>query len=606
MEHYGKGRRNRFGPGDSRIVFRGHYEDKVLSSKRSEKSGTSAVGFPARKKEHLKAALETFRQEGNGRFSSAAKATSLPDRDTESQSKEMEYGLRSANWIGLAKELQPRMLICEIMLLFFLPALVFGIGIPHPVRSRSAVNGVASTEPYNWAVTANTTLANPFVVVQGVDTMYIDWGDGTSEQAVILSSRNRTIPHTYSLPGDYTVTIRDANNLTKFWAYGACSWSYNLSSVPSGLKYLAMTGPSNTVTGNVSALPSGLDTLMLGRSNTVTGNYASLPRGLLMYYNKGISGSVAGNLSDLPRGLTYFLDWTSANPGATGDIANLPSGLTFCDLEAPHNTSYGDISRLPAGLTYFNDQGYNTTSGNIAGLPSGIRVFIDYGSNTTTGVLSGIPANDSLFFDTGNNTVTGDLASVPVSVSSFELGGKNTVTGYTAPHTWNPNLYLFLYFHWNNGGGGLTASEVDSLFIDLDRCNWTGRTADGIGGKITVVGKSVAPPTSASAKARNDLKKNKHVIITATGPPGKFNLFQNYPNPFNPSTIISYQLSTSGYVTLIVYDVLGRVVARLVSGDQQPGIYSVTFTTHDLASGEYFYRLRVGNSAQTKNLLILK
>ncbi len=399
-----------------------------------------------------------------------------------------------------------------------------GPGVAVPTSASSAARqdlsqnkGVTiTTDSYNWTANVNTTSANPFIVVQGVGTMSIDWGDGTSQQAVTLSSGDKTVTHTYSSPGIYTVTFHDADNLTKFWAYGACSWSYNLSSVPSGLKYLAMTGPSNTVTGNLSALPSGLDTLMLGRSNTVTGSYASLPRGLLMYYNKGISGSVTGNLSDLPRGLTYFLDWSSANPGPTGDIANLPSGLTFCDFETPHNTSYGDIGRLPAGLTYFNDQGYNTTSGNIAGLPSGIRVFIDYGSNTTTGDLSGIPANDSLFFDTGNNTVTGDLASVPVSVSSFELGGNNTVTGYTAPHMWNPDLYLFLYFHYGSSSGGLTASEVDSLFIDMDKCNWSGQTADGITRKLTVCGSlsSVAGPTAVSYAAREDLTANKGVIIS--------------------------------------------------------------------------------------------
>jgi hypothetical protein len=83
-------------------------------------------------------------------------------------------------------------------------------------------------------------------------------------------------------------------------------------------------------------------------------------------------------------------------------------------------------------------------------------------------------------------------------------------------------------------------------------------------------------------------------------------LFQNYPNPFNPSTRIEYQLPRKEFVTLKVYDVLGREVAVLVNEVQSPGTHSVEFSATGLASGVYFYRLESGGFVETKRLVLLR
>ncbi len=85
-----------------------------------------------------------------------------------------------------------------------------------------------------------------------------------------------------------------------------------------------------------------------------------------------------------------------------------------------------------------------------------------------------------------------------------------------------------------------------------------------------------------------------------------FELFQNYPNPFNPTTAISYQVPNSGFVTLKVYDVLGREVRMLVNEEKTAGTYTANFSAGNLASGLYFYTLRAGNFNSTKKMLLVK
>jgi photosystem II stability/assembly factor-like uncharacterized protein len=90
----------------------------------------------------------------------------------------------------------------------------------------------------------------------------------------------------------------------------------------------------------------------------------------------------------------------------------------------------------------------------------------------------------------------------------------------------------------------------------------------------------------------------------------QFQLSQNYPNPFNPTTSIKYQVESRQYVTLTVYDVLGRLVATLVDREKAPGSYTVTFDGSKLPSGIYLYRLQAGpptgGFTQTRRMVLVK
>jgi hypothetical protein len=88
--------------------------------------------------------------------------------------------------------------------------------------------------------------------------------------------------------------------------------------------------------------------------------------------------------------------------------------------------------------------------------------------------------------------------------------------------------------------------------------------------------------------------------------PERFSLSQNYPNPFNPSTTIEYQIPKQSYVTLRIFDLLGREVATLVNEKREAGSYRVQFDGAGLSSGVYFYQLRGGEFVQTKKLILQK
>ncbi|GAB6283408.1 MAG: hypothetical protein STSR0008_21740 [Ignavibacterium sp.] len=88
--------------------------------------------------------------------------------------------------------------------------------------------------------------------------------------------------------------------------------------------------------------------------------------------------------------------------------------------------------------------------------------------------------------------------------------------------------------------------------------------------------------------------------------PKEFALSQNYPNPFNPSTKINYQLPVDSYVSLKIYDVLGKEVITLLNEQQSAGFYQKEFNAKGLSSGMYFYKLEAGNFVQIRKMILLK
>ncbi|MBK6877998.1 MAG: T9SS type A sorting domain-containing protein [Ignavibacteria bacterium] len=89
--------------------------------------------------------------------------------------------------------------------------------------------------------------------------------------------------------------------------------------------------------------------------------------------------------------------------------------------------------------------------------------------------------------------------------------------------------------------------------------------------------------------------------------PTEFALHQNYPNPFNPATKISFDLPQDSKVSLVVYDLLGEEVSRLVNNEfKVAGTYTFDFNAASHSSGVYFYRLETEGFTNTKRMMLIK
>jgi hypothetical protein len=96
------------------------------------------------------------------------------------------------------------------------------------------------------------------------------------------------------------------------------------------------------------------------------------------------------------------------------------------------------------------------------------------------------------------------------------------------------------------------------------------------------------------------------VINTGNSSPDKYILFQNYPNPFNPTTNIKFQIPANNFVTMKIYDVLGKEVATLVNENLKSGTYEVNWNATKYSSGVYFYKIISDGYSEIKRMMLVK
>ena len=152
-------------------------------------------------------------------------------------------------------------------------------------------------------------------------------------------------------------------------------------------------------------------------------------------------------------------------------------------------------------------------------------------------------------------------------------------------------------------------SEFKILPSDGDSLDWFGGSVS-ISGDYAIVGATVDDNNnginSGSAYLYSGFAAAVGVESEIAGLPAEFELSQNYPNPFNPETVIEFALPQSGDVSLVVYNIRGEEVARLLSGTVPAGNHRVIWDASSLASGIYIYRLRAGDYIETRKMVLLK
>jgi hypothetical protein len=187
---------------------------------------------------------------------------------------------------------------------------------------------------------------------------------------------------------------------------------------------------------------------------------------------------------------------------------------------------------------------------------------------------------------------------IPVEFTSFTA----SVLGNMVNLRWSTATEL------NNSGFQVERKTTGTDWADVGFVNGNGTTTDSK--FYSFVDRNLKPGSYSYRLKQIDFdgsfKYYELPEAVDVGLPETFNLSQNYPNPFNPATVISWQIPVNNYVTLKVYDLLGREVATLVNGEKPAGSYQVEFDATQLPSGTYFYTLQAGEFTQTKKMVLLR
>ena len=242
-----------------------------------------------------------------------------------------------------------------------------------------------------------------------------------------------------------------------------------------------------------------------------------------------------------------------------------------------------------------------------------------------TYILLSIPHNDYLptyFRYDGTQTLrwkdadsvavgsSGIVTGINFVVASIPDSGEDFIDGKVTDDSGNPVAGALVFAKDNNQqlySFGITDQKGHYIIKGLIPGSYTVSSSSyGYGdGNMTNVSLDYSSNYSSSVffsmtpESITQVNQNSGVISS-------FELSQNYPNPFNPSTVINFKVPFKSRVTIKVFNILGSEVATILNEEKPAGSYSVTFNAGSLASGVYFYQLRVGNLIATKKLMILK
>ncbi|HOI29973.1 MAG TPA: fibronectin type III domain-containing protein [Melioribacteraceae bacterium] len=207
-------------------------------------------------------------------------------------------------------------------------------------------------------------------------------------------------------------------------------------------------------------------------------------------------------------------------------------------------------------------------------------------------------------------TAAGAMAIVPFAVSPIQGQPINSTTAllsWALPSQPSTHLKYDVEYSKNaDFSGAIRISSVDEKFAKVDGLDPNTKYYWRVYSKNNTGSQSVYSAVGSFNTGGLTSVEPEHQVI-----PANFILEQNYPNPFNPSTRINYAIPNDNFVTVKVYDMLGREVNTLVNEYRNAGSYSAVWNGEDssgqkVASGTYVYRITAGSFVATKKMVLLK
>jgi len=354
-----------------------------------------------------------------------------------------------------------------------------------------------------------------------------------------------------------------------------------------------------TASGNPTG---GFQTIAFGSSRVYAGGsydwfYYSTNDGTSWNWEGSSSGLTKAPLSLAVNSLGNIFAGTSGS----GIFKSTDLGVSWTQM----NTNLGSL--------YINTIAINTSDVIYAGTTNGIYTSTDNGShwvsnnsgltNTDIRSIAFDPSSTNVFAGAYKSDGTGGIwqsvATLPVELTTFTV----SKSGNTAFLKWNTATEM------NNYGFGVEkrdAGKAEWNKIGFIKGNGTSNAPH----QYSFIDKEPAKGKYAYRLRQIDndgsFKYSKSVELENNSTPTSFSLAQNFPNPFNPSTMISFDLPLNSFVSLKVYDMIGREVETILSEGMSAGSYSRQWNAMNVPSGVYFYRLQAGSFIETKKLVLLR
>jgi len=314
-------------------------------------------------------------------------------------------------------------------------------------------------------------------------------------------------------------------------------------------------------------------------------------------------------------------------------IATRPAGREASPYPYPSEAFYGGVYKFDGtNFTWYYTKNSPLPSEGVQSITTDKNGNIWLGTAYRDFTTSSVPLTGGVVKISGNSWAVYDTSNGFPSIWTWRVAVDDS--GNTWIGTYGKGLVKFDGQNttvYNRSNSGLPGDTVYSIAIDASGVIWA-TTNKGVvkfdRNQWSVFNSSnTGMPIDQAKFVMIDKQGNKwflsgwwgdRVVVYREGGvildveqvadviPSSFKLYQNYPNPFNPMTTIEFEIPERANVKLIVYDILGREVGKLVDKELEPGRYKVNFEAGELSSGVYFYRLEAGKFADVKKMLLVK
>lgn len=356
---------------------------------------------------------------------------------------------------------------------------------------------------------------------------------------------------------------------------------------------------------------------------TIKYNTNGVQQWVKRYNGTGLGMDIAWGIAVDQLGNVYVTG-ESVGSGTNSDYTTVKYNLSGTQLWVTrYNTSVNDVDIANAialdssGNIYITGQcsgngtnrDYATVKYNSSGVQQWVAIYNGPASHVDNGKAIKVGAFGNVYvtgFSRGNSTLE-DYATIKYIQAPYAPSNLNALAVSSSR----------IDLNWTDNSGNETGFKIErSTNAGI---NWS--LINTIGSNITSYSDSNLIHTTiyhyriyAYNQAGNSAYSNIAFdttfapvgIINNSQLPKEYNLFQNYPNPFNPKTNIQFDIPTSGFTKITIYDILGCKVIVLVNQELQAGSYKTDWDGTDYPSGIYFYRLETDSYKESKRMILVK